>query len=535
MDKKLTIFIGLLFFATSVFSQSSPFNIYLEPMNISGLGGLQAYAFGQHNGKWLIVGGRLDGLHRRQPFAAFDVAGNNNQIIVIDPVAQQKWSSSITSLSVALQEQLSSTNMEFHQEGNYLYIIGGYGYNTATSSRKTFDNLTAIDVPAVINAVINGTPFTNYFRQINDAQFAVTGGHLKKINNSFYLVCGNKFDGNYNPMGNPTYTQVYTNSIRKFNLTDNGANITISHLPTIIDSINLHRRDYNAVSQIFPNGTEGITVFSGVFQPSVDLPYLNCVNVDSSNYVVNNSFQQYYNHYHCAVLPLYSASNNEMHNVFFGGIAQYYDSMGVLVQNNNVPFVKTIARVTRNSVGAMAEYKLPVEMPSLIGAGAEFIPISSIPHFDNDVFKLDDFIADSTLVGYIYGGISSTAENIFLTNTGTQSNASSQIFKVYVIKNSSVGIHNINEQSFGTLKMQVYPNPNDGNIVVKFNLNKMAKTKISIYSVDGQKIDERILIDLVLGENTFRHKIKNLEFGGTYLLTIETPDEKATQKITIEP
>jgi hypothetical protein len=535
MTKNLRTLLGLIFLCISVFSQTTPFNICIEPINIPGLGGLQAYAFGQHNGKWLVVGGRLDGLHRRQPFAAFDIAGNNNQLIVIDPVSQQKWTAPTTSLSVALQEQLSSTNMEFHQEGNYLYIIGGYGYNTASAARKTFDNLTAIDVPSVINAIISGTSFTNSFRQISDTQFGVTGGHLKKINNTFYLIGGNKFDGNYNPMGNPTYTQVYTDAIRKFNLSDNGTTITITHLPTITDAVNLHRRDYNAVPQILPNGTEGITAFSGVFQPSVDLPFLNCVNIDSTTYIVNNSFQQYYNHYHCAVLPLYSATNNEMHSVFFGGIAQYYDSLGVLVQDNNVPFVKTIARVTRNSNGTMAEYKLPLEMPSLLGAGAEFIPIQSVPQFSNEVLKLDDFTTDSTLVGYIYGGISSTAANVFFTNTGSQSSASNQIFKVYVIKNSSVGIHDLNEQSIGTLKMQVFPNPTDGDFVVKFHLNKIAETKISLYSIDGKKTEEWIINNLRIGENTFQRKIKNFDLGGTYILTIETPYEKATQKIIIKP
>jgi hypothetical protein len=113
MTKKLTTFLGLIFLSLSVFSQTTPFNIYIEPMNISGLGGLQAYAFGQHNGKWLVVGGRLDGLHRRQPFAAFELAGHNNQLIVVDPVAQQKWSAPLSSLPIGLQEQLSSTNMEF--------------------------------------------------------------------------------------------------------------------------------------------------------------------------------------------------------------------------------------------------------------------------------------------------------------------------------------------------------------------------------------------------------------------------------------
>lgn len=531
----LVLIISLLF-CSKVKSQSTPFNIFIEPMNIIGLGGLQAFAFGQHNGKWLVIGGRLDGLHRRQPFAAFDLAGHNNQLIVVDPVAQQKWSAPLSSLPIGLQEQLSSTNMEFFQEGDYLYLLGGYGYSSTSADHITYPNLSAIKVPDVINAVINGTSITSNFQQITDTMFAVTGGYLNKINNTFYLTGGQKFIGRYNPMGpthGPGFIQEYTNAIRKFTISDNGVTLSVTHLPAIVDATNLHRRDYNVVPQIMPTGQEGLTAFSGVFQTDADLPFLNCVNIDSTEYTVNNAFSQYYNHYHCAHIPIFSEANNEMHTVFFGGIAQYYDSLGILVQDNNVPFVKTIARVTRDASGTMAEYKLPIEMPALLGAGSEFIPIPDIPRFNNEVLKLDDFTADSTFVGYIYGGISSSATNIFFTNTGTQSSASSQIFKVYVIKNSTTDIHDLNKQSIGTLKVQVFPNPNDGNFVVKFNLSKIAETKISIHSVDGKKIEERVLTHLVLGENTFQRKIKNLDLGGTYILTIETPYEKATQKIII--
>ena len=535
MTKKISIFIGLILLNFSAFSQVSPFNVYIEPLDITGISGIHSYTFGQHNGKWLIIGGRLDGLHRIQPFAAFDVAGNNNQLIVIDPVSKQKWTAPLTSLSVALQEQLSSTNMEFHQDGDYLYIVGGYGHNALTNAKKTFDNLTAVNVPAVIDAVIGAASFTSYFRQISDPQFAVTGGHLNKINNTYYLVGGNKFDGNYNPSGNPSYTQVYTDAIRKFNLSDNGTLISITHLPTITDAANLHRRDYNAVPQILPTGAEGITAFSGVFQQTVDLPFLNSVTIDSVNYAVDNTFQQYYNHYHCAVLPIYSASNNEMHNVFFGGIAQFYDSLGIMVQDDNVPFVKTIARVTRSSNGTLTEYKLPIEMPSLLGAGSEFIRIESIPHYNNEVLKLDDLTADTTLVGYIYGGISSTAANIFFANTGVESSASSQIFKVYVIEGSITGIDDFNHQSTGTLKMQVYPNPNNGDFIVKFNITQVGEIKISLSSLDGRNIEEKILSNISLGENIYQYKTENLQNGGIYLLSIETLNEKAVQKIIIEP
>jgi len=252
--------IGLLSITSSL-SQSLPFQISIEPLSIPNIGGLQSFAFGQHDGKWLIVGGRLDGLHRRQPFASFDIAGNNNRLIVIDPLNQNQWSALIDTLPVSIKEQLSSTNMEFHQEGEYLYLVGGYGYNVATASRKTFDQFTAIDVPQVINAVINNTPISPYIRQISDAKFAVTGGHLKRINQTYYLIGGNKFDGDYNPMGHATYTQQYTNAIRKFDLSDDGTNLSVIHYPEINDSINLHRRDYNAVQQILPTGAEAISIY----------------------------------------------------------------------------------------------------------------------------------------------------------------------------------------------------------------------------------------------------------------------------------
>lgn len=269
MKKKLCLILGLIIYNLSVFSQTAPFNIHLEPIHISRLGGLQSFAYGQYDGKWLIIGGRLDGLHRRQPFASFDEVGHNTQLFVIDPVSQQKWTAPISSLSIPLQEQLKSTNMQFYQLGRYLYLLGGYGYSAMMDDHTTFAKLTAVDVPATIHAIISNTSFASNFRQMTDAQFQVTGGRLERIYNTFYLVGGQKFIGRYNPMGpdhGPGFVQEYTNQIRKFTLSDNGSTITIHHLPSITDSNHLHRRDYNVTAQIMPNGTEGITAFSGVFQ-----------------------------------------------------------------------------------------------------------------------------------------------------------------------------------------------------------------------------------------------------------------------------
>lgn len=529
----------ILLLTLNLQAQTSPFSIVIESLDIPNLGGVHSFAFAQNDGKWLIIGGRLDGLHQRQPFAAFNVAGNNNQLIVIDPINMQKWSAPITSLPVSIQEHISSTNMEFYQEGDYLYFVGGYGYSATAADHITYSNLTAIKVSDVINAVINQTSFTSFFRQINDPLFAVTGGRLKKINTNYYLLGGQKFTGRYNPNGansGPGFEQEYTNEIRIFTLQDDSVTISINHLQQYVDTANLHRRDYNAEQQIMPNQQEGITMFSGVFQQSADLPFLNCVNIDQDGYTVNNNFQQYYNHYHCAVLPIYEATNNKMHTVFFGGIAQYYDNLGTLVQDDNVPFVKTIARVTRDENGIMAEYKLPIEMPTLLGAGSEFIPNLSIPHYNNKVFKLDDITdGDTVLVGYIYGGISSTAQNIFFSNNGTQSSASSQIFKVLLSKTNALSVDDyLNTNSINSINMVVFPNPNSGNINIQYTLINNSDVKIKLFDIQGKLILESIFENRLIGDNTDFIAVDNLTHGGVYLIQLETQYNKFSQKLIIK-
>ena len=481
-------FLFIIFLAFAAKAQDTPFDIQLTPIQVEGVGGLQAFAFGQHDGKWLVVGGRLDGLHRRQPFASFDIAGHNTQLIVVDPAGNQSWKASLDILPTSIKEQLSATNMEFYQEGDILYLIGGYGYSATAGDHITYPNLTAINIPQTIQAIQNNLSIQPFIRQIKDDKMAVTGGYLHKIYDTFYLVGGQKFIGRYNPMGpnnGPGFIQEYTNAIRKFTLEDDGNTLKVTHQPEIYDRAQLHRRDYNVASQILPDGREGLTAFSGVFQESVDLPFLTCVNIDSDGYAVQLGFNQYYNHYHCAHVPLYSAKDNEMHTLFFGGIAQYYDENGLLVRDDNVPFVNTIARVTRSSDGSMAEYKLPVTMPGLLGAGSEFIPISTIPSYENGVLKLDEINSDTIKIGYIYGGISSSAPNIFFTNTGTQSNASSQIFQVNLIKNSPTSVHDVNVQSKNGLGMVIYPNPSDEFIHLSFDLPVSSDVTLTIFDING--------------------------------------------------
>ena len=63
---------------------------------------------------------------------------NNKNIYVIDPILKKTWSASLTQLSTPLFEQLQATNQQFHQRGQTLYIIGGYGYSGAQKNHITF-------------------------------------------------------------------------------------------------------------------------------------------------------------------------------------------------------------------------------------------------------------------------------------------------------------------------------------------------------------------------------------------------------------
>ena len=535
---KITLVLILsLIICNQVIAQNA-INISLSAINIENLDGRQSFAVGQANGKWLIIGGRTDGLHRRQPFASFDTNGQPNELLVIDPVSKQKWTANLSILPIAIQEALKATNIDFIQNNNQLYLIGGYGYSNTLGDHTTFNTLTAIAVSETIAAIVSNNNYSNYIRQTSNSIFQNTGGQLEKINDSYYLIGGQDFQGRYNPMGpthGPGFTQTYSNQIRKFNILDNGTLLGVNNISIITDSVNLHRRDYNALPQILPNLSQGITAYSGVFQQNVDLPYLNAVTIDSLSYIVNNNFNQYYNHYNCANIPLYSASRNEMHALFFGGIAQYYDSLGILVQDNNVPFVKTIARVTRDVNGTLAEYKLPIEMPALLGAGAEFIYRDNLPVYTNGVIKMDELSADSTVLGYIYGGINSSAKNIFWINDGSQSASSANIYKVTLHRNALTGIDHLNSQSMGTIKLMVYPNPNTGIFIAQYHLIKPTDVKITLSNVNGKIIDEQILINQQIGAQVFERKIKHLENGGVYFIKIETAYENAFQKIVIEP
>ena len=423
----------LLLTISSAAQKNYPFQISLEPMIPNGFAGLQSFAWAKDGDKVLLAGGRTDGLHRRQPFAAFNKQYNNTELIVVDLKQEKVWTKSISSLPSMLAEQLQSTNMEFYQQGNQLILVGGYGYSETKRTHITHPSIISIQVKELIDAVINNKKIEAFIHQLKDERMAVTGGRLNKLNNMFYLVGGQRFDGRYNPHGpdhGPGFSQQYTNQIRKFNFVEINGKLSIENYSSITDSLLLHRRDYNLLMQFDNEGKEMLSVYSGVFQYGKDVPFTTVIDINEKSYREVPGFNQLFSHYHTATLPVYNNATKTMYSVFFGGIAQNYkDSAGNIVKDNDVPFVKTISVVERRN-NTVKEYVLNDKMPGYFGAAAEFIPANEKLFAENGIMNMDKLNKKPAMVGYIIGGIDSRAPNVFWSNEADPSRASPVIWRV---------------------------------------------------------------------------------------------------------
>lgn len=494
------------------------YSVYLEPVSIQNLYGLHSYAHAQHNGKWLFIGGRKDGLHARQPNSSFPASQNHTDLLVVDVQTNQFWTASLASLSVGIKEQLQATNLNFYQDADSLYLIGGYAFAASAADHITFPNLTSVHVSGLIDAIISGQPITSFFKQITDQRFANTGGYMGKIGSEFILVGGQRFDGRYNPMGNPTYVQTYSVEIKRFKIDNSGSNLSVYDYSAEVDPAHLRRRDYNLIPQIFPNGSEGYTISSGVFQSNANLPFLYPVDISATDYTPRTEFNQYLSNYHSAHASMYDSLTQKMHTLFFGGMSQYYYQNGTLIQDDQVPFVKTISRVTRSADNSFQEYQLPIEMPSLKGAGAAFILNNSLPHTVSEIVKIASIQEDTVLLGHIYGGISSPTNHPFTNNQTSTTSADASIYRVFLVKNEPLSVFKIDGSN--PYEITIYPIPAKENLYVNFELLNASDVYYMLTDLQGKLIKEGTFEQLKAGKQKQKISLRGIDAAQNLMLTV---------------
>ncbi len=457
-------------------------------MSVPGLPGLHSYAVAIHEGQWLLIGGRRDGMH--QKFNAFSASSANQALYVVAPNTNQVWQRSITELPDTLQEQIRSANMEFFQQGNTLLFVGGYGQSAVAKNHITYPYLTLINVPALVEAVKDASkPLLPHFQQIRDTFFAVTGGQLQQMADTFYLVGGHRFDGVYSAnSANPT--QFYTNAIRKFTLANRVDGYQVVHKSQVLDELNLHRRDYNLTPQVFENGEMGLTAFSGVFQPGLALsPYFNIIAIKPSGHKPVSGFSQFLVNYHCAKAQLWSKSANETHTLFFGGISNYWlDEKDSLIKDNRLPFVRTVSRVSRLADGSYREVAFDAELPIYTGTSAEFLPAEGLPLLPNGMADYDQLPMGRTLLGYIVGGIVSpeTQRNPFVANNVGITSATPKLVRVYVEKKIATNTKETPLEGSFDLALAIFPNPASDWWNVQLQLPSEGHLRVALQDAQGR-------------------------------------------------
>ena len=202
-----------------------------------------------------------------------------------------------------------------------------------------------------------------------------------------------------------------------------------------------------------------------------------------------------------------------------------------LIIDKKIPFVNTISKVTRYDNDSLAEFKLPLEMPALLGTGAEFFLNDSVAHYDDDIIKLNSFILEEkVLVGWIYGGIESNEANIFIQNDGSMSKASSDLWKVYLTKIPKVMTRE--KKVFNELySLKVFPNPFEDYLTIELISRFKGEGRITIIDGRGALIRE-FNEQIHPGRNRFRWKSKGYP-AGVYFCRVISGNYARLEKIIL--
>lgn len=449
-----------------------PFTIEFVEQNYgakAALPSLQSYASAMNQaGELFIAGGRRQGLHTFNPAPAtnFEKDSANNFLFILDPVAGDQWSFDVNQLGDELSAPLQATNLQsYHDEASdYMYIVGGYGWKADGSNMVTFGTVIRFkleDVSAAIKSGASASSIKSMMQIGKDDRLAITGGELFMLNGSFYLVFGQKFDGQYRAFGGTDFTQEYSNQFRVFRLDPQTLKVTAyGATPNSGADQPFHRRDGNILESIDPTtGMENITALGGVFRPGIIGGYDYPIYISSpSGVAMDSTVHQRFSQYECPVITVYNetAQDTSVYHTMFGGISMYYysqtpdqraafDTVTAQGRNDGLPFIADISTFQKSSSGTYQEFiqSNPIPGNRLLGSSISFIGNRSLEAalmaFDNGVIRLSNVpTGEKILAGYIYGGIEAQYPFPSIPNQGTW--VSNTVFAVYVTNSPSGAI-----------------------------------------------------------------------------------------------
>ncbi|GAK89565.1 hypothetical protein JCM19297_1393 [Nonlabens ulvanivorans] len=82
--------------------------------------------------------------------------------------------------------------------------------------------------------------------------------------------------------------------------------------------------------------------------------------------------------------------------------------------------------------------------------------------------------------------------------------------------------------------MRIYPNPNNGQLKIAFNLKTLDDVTLTIHDLKGSVVNTTLLTNLMIGENIFEKEVQQLNHDSVYLISLETKNRKSTHKLVIK-
>lgn len=432
-----------------------PFKVQLETAEFALPNGIHSGVSAVYGGKWLLLAGRTNGLHGfDSPTDNFPPQQQNSMVYVVDPEKRTVFFKSLydpsSLLTQAQIDLLTVTSPQSYQDGKFLYMTGGYGVNTSTGDFSTKDALTAINIPKLMEWVLDTRNEKNAniaIRQIFNPLFQVTGGYMTKgADGLTLLIFGQNFTGFYTDSSNGAYLQ----QVNRFYIKNDGNNLSIIPLDPepLVQDPNYRRRDLNVVPIVLKRHGHleySFVALSGVFTEATGIwtvpVMITAKGIPSmANPLDSSTFKQGMNNYVSATVGLFSKKHKASYTLLLGGISYGYYQNGQFQTDSEFPFINQVTTIKIDKHKKFSQYLMDAEYPLiystgsnpgnplLFGAGAEFIP-TNIETYKNGVIKLDELKKKKVLIGYVVGGIASSLPN---TNTRSDSTASSYIFKVYL-------------------------------------------------------------------------------------------------------
>jgi hypothetical protein len=476
------------------------YSVAVSAVNQTNAPALQSFAHGVAGDDILLFGGRTNqealdgGLHNlsaNYADSSFVPRSYNKNIYVYNITNDERFTMLSDSLLAKLKKQfpaIDSSNPEFFknslnslfkvtnpistQEGDTLYVLGGYGYgpNLGDSAKYyTYNQVSTIDVPTMIKLVkgiaLDASEWQNLIRFGTDTSNSLisAGAEMFKIGDSIYLAGGHNFGDSVG--------QKYLDAVYPFVVIDDARpcklNVSVGNFISNVidpkakasDSSTFRRRDGPVTAALFQGSDgeiiEGFNFYAGVFMPSkADNPWSTAINIHPASgprYTIDRAYnQKSQSVYACSDFVGYDSTASTLHTFLLGGIGNdTTDLNSTLVGTkgeirwlkaftNSGLHVQMDLKTMKSKEPAVLSNVFPSDTTHLYGAESTLIPWSTsvlsyvqINGTDTEVLDLDKtFPANNTItVGYVFGGIEA-----FQLNPGTygpsNSAASNKVWEV---------------------------------------------------------------------------------------------------------